>query len=124
MDQSYATQIAVRPLSAEDSRSVVASALVAGSIVDDLAQSIVRKGEGNPFFLEELARSVAERGAQRVRRNSQTRFRACFWLGSIGSRSPRSGCCGVSGKWPMPATTSEKRARSSSAWGPSGSLSG
>jgi tetratricopeptide (TPR) repeat protein len=67
MDQSYATQIPVRPLSAEDSRSVVASALVAGSIVDDLAQSIVRKGEGNPFFLEELARSVAERGVQRVR---------------------------------------------------------
>ena len=67
MDQSYATQIPIRPLSAEDSRSVVASALAAGSIVDELAQSIVRKGEGNPFFLEELARSVGERGVQRIR---------------------------------------------------------
>ncbi len=68
MDQSYATQIALRPLSAEDSRSVVAFALASGSTVDELAQSIVRKGEGNPFFLEELARSVAEHGAQSVRR--------------------------------------------------------
>jgi len=69
MDQSYATQIALRPLSAEDSRSVVASALAAGPIVEELAQSIVRKAEGNPFFLEELARSVAARGEQTIQQD-------------------------------------------------------
>ena len=67
MDQSYATQIALRPLSAEDSRSVVASTLTSGPILEELAQSIIHKGEGNPFFLEELARSVVERGVERAR---------------------------------------------------------
>ena len=67
MDQSYATQLALRPLSAHDSRIVVASALASGALAEEFAQSIIRKGEGNPFFLEELTRSVAGRGAERVR---------------------------------------------------------
>jgi class 3 adenylate cyclase/tetratricopeptide (TPR) repeat protein len=65
MDQSYATQIALRPLSAEDSRTVVTSALASAKLADDLAQSIVIKGDGNPFFLEELARSVLQHGTDR-----------------------------------------------------------
>jgi predicted ATPase len=69
MDQSYSTQIAVRPLSAQDSRSVLASALASGPIAEEFAQSIIRKGEGNPFFLEELARSVAEHGSERIRQD-------------------------------------------------------
>jgi class 3 adenylate cyclase/tetratricopeptide (TPR) repeat protein len=68
MDQSYASQIGLRPLSAEDSRIVVASSLAQGSLTDELAQSIVRKGEGNPFFLEELSHNAVADGAQRARR--------------------------------------------------------
>src|SRR4030095_16483556 len=60
MDRSYATQIATQPLSQEDSRSVMRAALRAKEVPDALAQQILDKAEGNPFFLEELAGSVRD----------------------------------------------------------------
>jgi DNA-binding NtrC family response regulator/tetratricopeptide (TPR) repeat protein len=60
MDRSYATQIAIQPLSQEDSRSVMRAALRAKEVPDALAQQILDKAEGNPFFLEELAGSVRD----------------------------------------------------------------
>ena len=51
---SFATQIALRPLSAAASEQIVASILEAG---DPDAAVIAGRGEGNPFFLEELARA-------------------------------------------------------------------
>ena len=69
MDQSNATQIALRPLTVEDSHRVVASALATATSAGDLTQSIVIKGDGNPFFLEELARSVLQQGTDPVRQD-------------------------------------------------------
>jgi tetratricopeptide (TPR) repeat protein len=66
MDQSYATQLSLRPLSMEESRAVVESALPDRPISDEIARSIVRKGDGNPFFLEELARSVGEQAFEQL----------------------------------------------------------
>jgi DNA-binding NtrC family response regulator/tetratricopeptide (TPR) repeat protein len=60
MDKSYATQIAIQPLSQEDSRSVMRAALRAKEVSDVLARQILDKAEGNPFFLEELAGSVRD----------------------------------------------------------------
>jgi tetratricopeptide (TPR) repeat protein len=60
MDRSYATQIAIQPLSQEDSRSVMRAALRAKEVPHALAQQILDKAEGNPFFLEELAGSVRD----------------------------------------------------------------
>jgi tetratricopeptide (TPR) repeat protein len=60
MDKSYATQIALQPLSDEDSMSVVRSALGSEPVSDPLARLILDKAEGNPFFLEELCRAVEE----------------------------------------------------------------
>ena len=60
MDKSYATQIAIQPLSQEDSRSVMRAALRAKEVPDALARQILDKAEGNPFFLEELAGSVRD----------------------------------------------------------------
>jgi DNA-binding NtrC family response regulator/tetratricopeptide (TPR) repeat protein len=60
MERSYATQMALPPLAPEDSATVVRSALPAAP--EPLVQRIVDTAEGNPFFLEELARSVGERG--------------------------------------------------------------
>jgi tetratricopeptide (TPR) repeat protein len=60
MDKSYATQIAIQPLSQEDSRSVMRAALRAKEVSDGLARQILDKAEGNPFFLEELAGSVRD----------------------------------------------------------------
>lgn len=57
IDRSFATQIALRPLTAEESARVVRSVLGEGT---PLARAVVERGEGNPFFLEELARAGDE----------------------------------------------------------------
>jgi predicted ATPase len=62
MGKSYATQLALQRLTADDSRRIVQPVLQARSVSADLVQAIVAKGEGNPFFLEELAQAVVEQG--------------------------------------------------------------
>jgi predicted ATPase len=62
MGKSYATQLALQRLTADESRRIVRAVLHARSVSDDLVQTIEAKGEGNPFFLEELAQAVAEQG--------------------------------------------------------------
>jgi tetratricopeptide (TPR) repeat protein len=63
LEKSYATQIALRPLSQEDSRALVQSVPQLEPPSDRLAAVIVTKGEGNPFVLEELVRTVSEQRA-------------------------------------------------------------
>jgi len=63
MDKSYATQIALQPLSEEDSLTVVHSVLRSEPVPDPVARLILDKAEGNPLFLEELSRSVRDQGA-------------------------------------------------------------
>jgi DNA-binding winged helix-turn-helix (wHTH) protein/class 3 adenylate cyclase len=58
--QSYATQIALAPLRAEDSRTVVQSVLQTAPVPETVVQEIVTQAAGNPFFLEELAWNVIE----------------------------------------------------------------
>src|SRR5262249_52108510 len=60
MDKSYATQLSLHRLTAQDSLHVVHSVLPAERLPDPVAQTILAKAEGNPFFLEELTRAVAE----------------------------------------------------------------
>jgi predicted ATPase len=62
MSKSYATQLALQRLTAADSRRLVRAVLQARSVSEDLVQTLEAKGEGNPFFLEELAQAVAEQG--------------------------------------------------------------
>ncbi|MGH7320894.1 MAG: sigma 54-interacting transcriptional regulator [Candidatus Rokuibacteriota bacterium] len=66
MDRSYVTQVALQPLSPDDSLSVVRSVLKMDDVPDRLAQVILDKTEGNPFFLEELSRAVGETGELRL----------------------------------------------------------
>jgi len=59
IDKSYATQVALQPLAPEESARIVRSVLgpdQAAAFYD----LIVAKAEGNPFFVEELARTVRE----------------------------------------------------------------
>ncbi len=63
IDKSYATQMALRPLAPDESLSVVCSVLKHDDLPDALARVILAKAEGNPFFLEELARTFGEQGA-------------------------------------------------------------
>jgi DNA-binding winged helix-turn-helix (wHTH) protein/tetratricopeptide (TPR) repeat protein len=62
MDRSYVTQITLAPLAAADSRRLIESVDVERALSADVAAAILSKAEGNPFFLEELARTVAEHG--------------------------------------------------------------
>ncbi len=61
LEKSYATQITMRRLSAQDSQAVVSSVLRRAKLPEDLSRVILEKAEGNPFFLEELTRSLVER---------------------------------------------------------------
>jgi len=65
MDRSYATQLSLARLASADSLSVVRSVLPEAGLADPLAKLILDKAEGNPFFLEELARAVTEPGVAR-----------------------------------------------------------
>ena len=58
IDRSYVTQVALPPLSREDSLSVVRSVRKVDAVPDQVAEIILGKAEGNPFFLEELSRVV------------------------------------------------------------------
>ena len=63
VDKSYATQVALQPLSSQDSLRVVQAVLPA-ALQAPLVPQLLAKAEGNPFFLEELARTVVEQGAK------------------------------------------------------------
>jgi DNA-binding NtrC family response regulator/tetratricopeptide (TPR) repeat protein len=60
LGRSYATQMVLDRLSREDSRRVVHSIVPEERLPEQLAQTILGHADGVPFFLEELARAVAE----------------------------------------------------------------
>ena len=62
INKSFATQMAVQPLAPEESLTVVRGTFGTDEVAEPLAQSILAKAEGNPFFLEELARAAREQG--------------------------------------------------------------
>jgi DNA-binding NtrC family response regulator/tetratricopeptide (TPR) repeat protein len=53
-------EIMLEPLSRDDSHTILRSVPHANRIPDSLAELIIARAEGNPFFLEELARAVIE----------------------------------------------------------------
>jgi tetratricopeptide (TPR) repeat protein len=63
INKSSATQIAIQPLAPKESLTVVRVAFGSEEVADPLARLILAKAEGNPFFLEELARAARDHGA-------------------------------------------------------------
>ena len=63
VDKSYATQVSLQPLTQPDSLRVVQAVLPPAVQATPLVPQLLAKAEGNPFFLEELARTVVEQGA-------------------------------------------------------------
>ena len=59
--KSYTTQLTLPPLSARDSVQVVEAVLRQGTALPPLADAILAKAQGNPFFLEELAHMLVRR---------------------------------------------------------------
>ena len=62
LDRSYLTQITLTPLTAADGAQLIASVAYGRDLPGEVADAIVAKADGNPFFLEELARNVSDRG--------------------------------------------------------------
>jgi predicted ATPase len=62
IEKSYATQMVLQPLSSQDSRQMLRSILQMQDIPEPLAQIILGKAQGNPFFLEEIVQALVEQG--------------------------------------------------------------
>ena len=63
IDKSYATQVALQPLTSQDSLRIVQAVLPTVPLNATLVPQLLENADGNPFFLEELARTVVEQGA-------------------------------------------------------------
>jgi class 3 adenylate cyclase len=59
------TEITLQTLSERDSRSLVANLLEIETLPERIRRLILKKAEGNPFYVEELIRMLIERGAIR-----------------------------------------------------------
>jgi class 3 adenylate cyclase/DNA-binding winged helix-turn-helix (wHTH) protein len=66
VDKSYATQLTLRRLTQRESQQVLQTVLHTEQVPEALTQEILAKADGNPFFLEELARTVMEQGDGRL----------------------------------------------------------
>jgi class 3 adenylate cyclase/tetratricopeptide (TPR) repeat protein len=64
-ERTYHARIALRTLSGEDSGTMARAMLGAEALPDDLQTLIAQKAEGNPFFVEEVVKSLQEIGALR-----------------------------------------------------------
>jgi class 3 adenylate cyclase/tetratricopeptide (TPR) repeat protein len=63
-ERSFATQLSLGRLPADESLVIVQSLLPTADSAHPVAQLILDKAEGNPFFLEELARAVSDEGLE------------------------------------------------------------
>ena len=59
--KSYATQIALPPLSSDESMALAKSILPVHDVPAPLTEVILSRAEGNPFFIEEISRAIAGR---------------------------------------------------------------
>jgi predicted ATPase len=64
-ERTFQSRIALGSLSSADSVKMTRSLLAVDSLPEDLQTMVVRKAEGNPFFVEEVAKSLREIGAIR-----------------------------------------------------------
>jgi len=60
LDRSSMTQIALQRLNREESAAIVDSVLGSAPVPEPVASLIIQQAEGNPFFIEELARAMVE----------------------------------------------------------------
>jgi class 3 adenylate cyclase/tetratricopeptide (TPR) repeat protein len=62
-DRSYHVRLALQPLGTADMDVMTRALLKADDIPQELQSVIARKAEGNPFFVEEVTKSLVEEGA-------------------------------------------------------------
>ena len=64
-ERSYITRLALQPLSRDETASLATAMLDAQSLPPEIRTLIIDKAEGNPFFIEEVTKSLIEMGAMR-----------------------------------------------------------
>jgi class 3 adenylate cyclase/tetratricopeptide (TPR) repeat protein len=64
-ERSYFTRVVPAVLTAEDSARMAAAVLATDSLPDELRTILGSKAEGNPFYVEEMVKSLEESGALR-----------------------------------------------------------
>jgi DNA-binding NtrC family response regulator/tetratricopeptide (TPR) repeat protein len=64
-DRTYHTRLALSTLSAADSLHIARAVLEVEDVPPELPALVARRAEGNPFFVEEIVRSLQETGAVR-----------------------------------------------------------
>jgi DNA-binding NtrC family response regulator/predicted ATPase/class 3 adenylate cyclase len=64
--KSYVTQIALPPLTPQDSLCVVRAVLQSKQVPQHLARVILAKAEGNPFFLEEIGQTLVDQEGSEI----------------------------------------------------------
>jgi tetratricopeptide (TPR) repeat protein len=60
MEKSYMTQMVLHPLTAQDSHQMLQAIVPTMTIPEPLAQMVLARAQGNPFFLEELVQTLTE----------------------------------------------------------------
>src|SRR5262249_45477803 len=63
VERSYVTRIALEPLSPDETEALAAATLAVETLPADVHTLIAQKAEGNPFFIEEVTKSLTELGA-------------------------------------------------------------
>jgi class 3 adenylate cyclase/tetratricopeptide (TPR) repeat protein len=76
------TELSLAPLSAGDSNRLVHNLLEIDDLPHTMRETIVRKADGNPFFLEEVLRNLIESGSA-VRNPSTGRWQAAAQIGLL-----------------------------------------
>ncbi|HLH55169.1 MAG TPA: AAA family ATPase [Verrucomicrobiae bacterium] len=62
-ERSFITRLTLQPLSDEESLAVARQALTVTTLPDEVRKLVIAKAEGNPFFVEEMIKSLVETGA-------------------------------------------------------------
>ena len=65
-DRSYHVRVTLRPLSSAEMAGMTTALLGRVDLPDTVRDLVQRKAEGNPFFVEEVAKSLLEQGALRT----------------------------------------------------------
>jgi class 3 adenylate cyclase/tetratricopeptide (TPR) repeat protein len=65
-DRSYHVRVALQPLSSVEMAAMAGSLLESAALPAELRDLIVKKAEGNPFFVEEVTKSLLEEGVLHV----------------------------------------------------------
>jgi class 3 adenylate cyclase/tetratricopeptide (TPR) repeat protein len=64
-DRSYHARVALQPLSGAEMAAMAGSLLATSALPAELGELIAKKAEGNPFFVEEVTKSLLEEGVLR-----------------------------------------------------------